>query len=376
MQIGSITVRNRFIMGPMDMSWQKDDVGAFKEEAIPYFVERAKGGFGTIITGANLVDEDVDPILTQMSGKRVFPLFKDRFLETAKKLTAAVGEYDTKMFLEIGFGIGRNYPMIKAPSASPAFKYPNMLSTPLTRKEIRMKRDAIIEAAAIAQEGGFAGVDLHSLHWGYLLDQFVLSITNQRTDEYGGSLENRLRLVRESVEGIHRECGNDFPVIVGLGVKSFIKALNKASLFGEDEAGRTIEESVEIVKQLEQMGIAAIMTDLGVYDSFYYACPPSYMPKGHGLEYYKPIKEAVNIPVLARSRMGSAEVCISALENGQADGVVLARPALADPEFPNKIASGNADAIRPCIGCNMGCMSAVVLPACRPALPQLNAATM
>lgn len=135
----------------------------------------------------------------------------------------------------------------------------------------------------MGREAGFAGIDLHSLHWGYLLDQFVLSITNQRTDEYGGSLENRLRLVRETVEGIHRECGEDYPVMVGLGVKSYIKALNKASLFGEDEAGRTVEESVEIAKMLEEMGIAAIMCDTGLYDSFYYACPPSYMEKGHGL---------------------------------------------------------------------------------------------
>lgn len=352
-KIGSVEIRNRFVMGPMGMEWQVDDKSAYTDEATAFFVERAKGGFGAIVTGVNLVEQTVD---RQMGKGPVMLYNPEHFIEQGKKLTSAVGEYGTKMFLELGFGVGRNYPTFKAPSALPAFNYPTMISTALTRKEIAIKRDAIIASAVLGKEAGFAGVDLHSLHWGYLLDQFVLSITNRRTDEYGGSLDNRLRLVRETVEGIHRECGEDFPVMVGLGVKSYIKALNKASLFGEEEAGRTVEESVEISRKLEEMGIAAIMVDTGVYDSFYYACPPSYMPKGHGLELYKPIKDAVSIPVLARSRMGDPDLCLSALENGQADAVVMSRPSLADPEFPNKVASGRADRIRPCIGCNMGCI--------------------
>lgn len=352
-KIGNVEIKNRFVMGPMGMSWLIDMESAYTDEAVAFYAERAKGGFGAIITGVNLVDQTVDG---PMSPAKPLLTNPGHFIEQGKKVTSVCGEYGTKIFLELGFGVGRNYPTFKAPSALPAFQYPNMISTPLTRSEIRFKRDAIISAAKVGQEAGFAGIDLHSLHWGYLLDQFVLSITNQRTDEYGGSLDNRLRLIRETVEGIHRECGEDYPVIVGLGVKSYIKALNKASLFGEDEAGRTVEESVEIAKKLEEMGIAAIMTDTGIYDSFYYACPPSYMPKGHGLELYKPIKDAVNIPVLARSRLGDSDVALSALENGQADAIVMSRPSLADPEFPNKVASGRADRIRPCIGCNMGCI--------------------
>ena len=352
-KIGKAELRNRFVMGPMGMSWLMDDKSAYTDEALAFYEERAKGGFGAIITGVNLVDQTVDP---QMGAGKVMLYAPEHFVERGKKLTGAVGAYGTKMFLELGFGVGRNYPTFKAPSALPAYHFPTMFSKPLTKKEIHIKRDAIISAAALGREAGFVGIDLHSLHWGYLLDQFVLSITNQRTDEYGGSLENRLRLVRETVEGIHRECGEDYPVMVGLGVKSYIKALNKASLFGEDEAGRTVEESVEIAKMLEEMGIAAIMCDTGLYDSFYYACPPSYMEKGHGLELYKPIKDAVSIPVLARSRLGDPDVALSALENGQADAIVLSRPSLADPAFPNKVANGEAERIRPCIACNIGCI--------------------
>ncbi len=352
-KIGNVEIRNRFVMGPMGMSWESDSMGAYTDEAAVFFAERAKGGFGAIVTGVNLVEQTVDPPMGPFSVPLANP---KHFVEQSSKTTAAVAEYGTKMFLELGFGVGRNYPTFKAPSALPVHNFPTFMSTPLTRKEIAIKRDAIIKTAVLGKEAGFAGVDLHSLHWGYLLDQFLLSITNQRKDEYGGSLENRLRLVRETVEGIHRECGADYPVIVGLGVKSYIKGLDQPSLFGEDEAGRTVEESIEIVKQLEEIGIAAIMTDTGIYDSFYYACPPSYMPKGHGLELYKPVRDAVNIPILARSRMGDPDIALSALENGQADAVVLSRPSLADPEFPNKVASGKVESIRPCIGCNMGCI--------------------
>ncbi len=351
--IGSVEIKNRFLMGPMGMPWTNDpETGAFTDEAIAFYAERAKGGFGAIVSGVQLVDTKVDPIIRR--GPLQNPA---EYIRKGKELNKAVNAYGTKMFLELGFGVGRNYPTFKAPSASPAYQYPTIISGVLTRKEIASKRDQIIEAAVDAKEAGYAGIDIHTLHWGYLLDQFVLSITNHRTDEYGGSLENRLRLLRETVDGIHYECGNDYPVIVGLGVKSYIKALNKPSLFGEDEAGRTVEESIEIAKMLEKMGIAAILCDTGLYDSFYYACPPSYMPKGHALGLYQQIKGAVkNIPIIARSRMGDPELDLEALQEGQADAIMLARPSLADAEFPNKVAAGQIEKIRPCIGCNMGCI--------------------
>ncbi|MBR3584693.1 MAG: FAD-dependent oxidoreductase [Oscillospiraceae bacterium] len=351
--IGNVEIKNRFVMGPMGMGWLNGKDGEFTQEAIDFYTERAKGGFGAIITGVQLVDQKVDRPMARS------PLYnKEAFLQQGIKLNQSCNAYGTKVFLEIGFGVGRNYPTFKAPSANlPAYQYPAMLTKALTRDEIHLKRDQIIEAAVLAKDSGFAGVDIHTLHWGYLLDQFALSITNRRTDEYGGSLENRLRLLRESVEGIRSECGADFPITVGLGVKSYIKALNKASLTGEDEAGRTVEEAVQIAKLLEQMGINAILCDVGIYDSFYYACPPSYMPKGHAVELYKQIKDAVTcIPVLARSRLGDPDLDASVLANGQADAIILSRPSLADPEYPGKIASGNADKIRPCIGCNMACI--------------------
>lgn len=355
-KIGNVEIKNRFVMGPMGMNFhQNAETGAYSDEAIPYFEARAKGGFGLIFTGVQLTDLVVDPPL-----QTTMFMNTENYIKQGLRMNEAVEKHGAKMFLEIGMGVGRNYPGMKAPSAKPVYMNPEVISEPYTTEEVETKVDLMIKAAVIAKQAGFSGVDIHTLHWGYLIDEFVLGITNDRTDKYGGDLDGRLTVVREIVEGIHRECGDDFPVTIGLGVKSFIKDLNKASLDGSDEAGRTVEESVEIAKKLEEMGVAAIMCDVGIYDSFYYACPPSYVERGHAIDLYKPIKEAVSIPVMARSRLGSADICLKVLEDGDSDAVVLARPALADPEFPNKIASGNADKIRPCIGCNMGCIAKCV----------------
>ena len=165
-----------------------------------------------------------------------------------------------------------------------------------------------------------------------------------------------MRVRKEIVEGIRQTCG-DYPIVVRLGLKSYVKAFNKASLTGEEEAGRTLEEGIRVCKELEKYGVDALSVDTGTYDSFYYACPPSYMPKGHALDLYAKAKEAVNIPIMAGSRMGDPDLCLKALQQGKADAFVLARPSLADPYFPRKTERGTPEKIRPCIGCNYGCIS-------------------
>lgn len=353
-QIGRETIKNRMVMGPMAVSQLFDSYGAFNDEGIEFYTERAKGGFGLIYTGCMVSDVTVDAFDPKTINS---PLYAPaRFINRASRLNERCNAYGAKVIAELTAGGGRNYPMQKAPSAVECYAYPMYKGIELTVDEIHQKRDQMIKAAAVCQKAGFAGVDIHSLHWGYLLDEFVLSITNKREDEYGGCLENRMRLIREMIGGIKQVCGSDYPVTVGLHVKSFIKALNKASLTGEEEAGRTVEEAVEIAKMLESYGVDAILTDVGIYDSFYYACPPSYMPKGHGLPYYEQVKKNVNIPILGRSRMGDPVLAAEAVEKGQIDAVVLSRPSLADAYFPRKVEMGVEEKIRPCIGCNMGCI--------------------
>ena len=249
--IGKETIKNRFVMGPMAFNQIFDSYGAFNDEGIEYYTERAKGGFGLLITGCMNTDVTVEGFDPRTGDSPMYA--SRRFINRASRLNERCNAYGAKVIAELTLGAGRNYPGQHAPSAVEVFNYPNMKGIEITKDEIHAKRDQCIKAAAVMKASGFSGVDIHSLHWGYFLDQMVLSITNHREDEYGGSLDNRLRLVREIVQGIHQVCGSDFPVTIGLHVKSFIKALNKASLTGEDEAGRTLEEAVEIAKKLEEM---------------------------------------------------------------------------------------------------------------------------
>ena len=354
LQIGRLTIKNRFCMAPIGGGQHHLPGGGLKDETIQYLVERAKGGFGLIFTGAIAADGTVDPYTGVGPTILQNP---DAFKMTATELNERVGAYGTKVFAQITMGLGRNYPNLPAPSSVHVFRHPGEVSPELTRDQIKSKIESVVKASKIAKDSGFSGVEVHSIHWGYLLDQFALSMMNHRTDEYGGSLENRLRAAKEILEGIKQECGSDFPVSMRLGLKTFVKGFEQASLTGEEEIGRTLEEGIEIAKLLESYGYDCLNVDTGIYDSFYYACPPMYMPKGYLVELAAKAKEAVNIPILAGGRMNEADIAEKAIRDGKIDAVVLGRAALADPEYPNKVLTGHTEKIRPCIACNQGCIT-------------------
>ena len=354
LQIGRLTIKNRFCMAPIGGGQHHLPGGGLKDETIQYLVERAKGGFGLIFTGAIAADGTVDPYTGVGPTILQNP---DAFKMTATELNERAGAYGTKIFAQITMGLGRNYPNLPAPSSVHVFRHPGEVSPELTRDQIKSKIESVVKASKIAKDSGFSGVEVHSIHWGYLLDQFALSMMNHRTDEYGGSLENRLRAAREILEGIKQECGSDFPVSMRLGLKTFVKGFEQASLTGEEEIGRTLEEGIEIAKLLESYGYDCLNVDTGIYDSFYYACPPMYMPKGYLVELAAKAKEAVNIPILAGGRMNEADIAEKAIRDGKIDAVVLGRAALADSEYPNKVLTGHTEKIRPCIACNQGCIT-------------------
>lgn len=354
LQIGKLTVKNRFCMAPIGGGQHHLPGGGLKDETIQYLVERAKGGFGLIVTGAIAADCTVDPYTGIGPAILQNP---DAFKMTASELNERAGAYGTKIFAQITMGLGRNYPNLPAPSSVHVYRHPGEVSPELTRDQIKSKIESMVKAAKIAKDSGFAGIEVHSIHWGYLLDQFALSMMNHRTDEYGGSLENRLRAAREILEGIKQECGGDYPVSMRLGLKTFVKDFEKATLTGEEEAGRTIEEGVEIAKLLESYGYDCLNVDTGIYDSFYYACPPMYMPKGYAVELAAKAKAAVSIPILLGGRMNDPDIGEAAIRDEKIDAVVLGRPALADPEYPNKVLTGHTEKIRPCIACNQGCIT-------------------
>ncbi|MBU3202411.1 FAD-dependent oxidoreductase [Clostridium estertheticum] len=351
LKIGSITIKNRMCVAPMDTGAYSGPQGDFSKEGIDYFVRRAQGGFGLIYSGGQDVDSIVDPVI-ESTLLQAPAVFKKAGIELNTRLKA----YGAHMFIQLSFGFGRNMPGACAPSELPVCGMPNMTSPEITKEQIKQKVDQMIQAAVLVKESGFSGVEIHAIHWGHLLDQFAMSITNKRTDEYGGSLDNRLRIARELVEEIKQACGKDFPVTMRLGLRSFMKDFGKASYAGEEEIGRTLEESIEIAKCLEAYGYDALSVDAGTVDSFYYACPPGYLKSGYLIDMASAVKKEVSIPVLVGGRMADADMSEKAIADGKIDGIALGRPSLADPDYAKKIMMDASEKIRPCIACNQGCI--------------------
>lgn len=356
LKIGGIVIKNRLAVAPLGAFYViQGSRGEYQENAAEYLTERARGGFGLIVTGNTIADMEVDKpdVLNGMIPASYAP---GPWKKSARRLTDQIHVYGTKIFMQIGFGHGRMRPGQKAPSAVPYYSDPEKLTPILTKEEIETKIRYMIRTAALAAEAGFDGVEIHGMHWGYLLDQFAMAITNHRTDEYGGDLEHRLTAARKIVEGIKAECGSDFPVSMRMGLKSYIKGFNRPSLTGEEEAGRTIEESVEAARFLESFGYDMLNTNSGIYDSFYYSAPPAYMPKGYNLYLSKQVKGAVDIPIFVAGRMDDPDLCEKAVAEGEADGISLGRATLAEPRYAQKLQMGCPEKIHPCICCE-NCMT-------------------
>lgn len=358
-QIGKVTIKNRFCMGPLTLPSVFGPFGEYSPEGLAYFEERAKGGFGLIFPGAMHPDNEIDPV-HPLDSKQPLKAPK-AFQRGAVELLERLDAYGCKMFPQVSMGYGRNGVGCYCPSEIPYYHDPSRLAPALTRDQIRRKIEMMVETAAFLQRCGFPGMEVHAMHWGYLLDQFAMPLMNHRTDEYGGDLENRLGCAREIVQGVKEVCGGDFAVSMRLALKSYIKGYNQPSLHGEEEAGRTLEEGIEIARRLEAYGYDCLSVDFGQYDSFYYAAPPCYMEKGQIIPLAALAKEAVNIPILCGGGMNDPEMAEAALEAGKIDGVVLGRPSLADPAYPQKVLMGREADIRPCIGCNQGCIGALKL---------------
>ena len=364
-KIGSLTIKNRFAMAPMGPLGLADAQGGFNQRGIDYYTERAKGGTGLIITGVTFSDCQVE---TQSMPNCPNSTFNPvHFIRTGREMTERVHAYGSKIFLMMSAGFGRvtiptnlgEFPPV-APSAIP-HRWLDKICRPLTVEEIHSIVKSFGDGAYNAKRAGFDGVEIHAVHEGYLLDQFAISMFNQRTDEYGGSLENRLRFAREVVEEIKARCGKDFPVALRFSVKSMIKDWREGALPGEEfeEKGRDIEEGLQAAKLLVEYGYDALDTDVGTYDAWWWNHPPMYQEKGLYRPYCKMVKEAVDVPVLCAGRMDNPDMASESIEKGECDIISLGRPLLADPDYVNKLRAGRTGCIRPCISCQEGCMGRV-----------------
>ena len=378
-KIGRLEIKNRYAMAPIGPGGLCDADGTYNARGVEYYVERAKGGAGLIMTGVTMVENEIEKCaMPSMPCATLNPL---NFVKTGKILTERVHAYDARIFLQLSGGFGRvSIPSIVgatavAPSPIPHRWMPGVICRALTIEEIHTYVRKFADSAEIAKKAGFDGVEIHAVHEGYLLDQFAIAMFNQRTDEYGGSLENRLRFTTEIVQAIKARCGADYPVSLRYSLKSFIKDWLKGGLPGEEfeEKGRDVPEGVEAAKIFEAAGYDALNGDVGSYDSWYWSHPPMYQAKGLYLPFNEILKHVVKVPVITAGRLDNPDLAASAIQSGKTDMIGLARPLLADPQLPNKVRAGKRERIRPCLSCQEGCMgrlatfaqvSCAVNPAC------------
>ncbi len=364
-QIGNCTLSNRFAMAPMGPLGLGDAEGGFNQRGIDYYVERAKGGTGLIITGVTFVDNTVEEhTMPNCPCSTHNPI---HFIRTAREMTEKIHAYNAKIFLQLSGGFGRvaiptnlgEHPAV-APSPIP-HRWLDKTCRALSKEEIHEIVQQFGKGAFHAKRAGFDGIQIHAVHEGYLLDQFAISIFNQRTDEYGGTLENRLRFAREVLDEIKKTCGPDFPVTLRYSVKSFMKDWREGALPGEQftEKGKDVEEGIEAAKLLARYGYDALDVDVGCYDAWWWNHPPMYQEKGLYIPYAKMVKDAVDVPVICAGRMDNPDMAAKAVRDGACDLVSLGRPLLADPDYVNKLRSGDVAGIRPCLSCQEGCMGRI-----------------
>jgi 2-enoate reductase len=245
-----------------------------------------------------------------------------------------------------------------APSVLPNRWADDVTTRAITEKEIKDIIYAFGESARLCKEAGVDGIEVHAVHEGYLLDQFTLKYTNKRTDDYGGSFENRYRFAVEIVKEIKKTCGEDFPVSLRYSVRSMTKDFQYGAMPGEvfEEIGRDMEESEKAVKYLQDAGYDMLNCDNGTYDAWYWAHPPQYMPQNCNLADVEHIRKFVDIPVVCAGKMEPV-VGAAAVRDGGIDAMAVGRQFLADPKWVSKLKKGKEQEIRPCICCHSACFN-------------------
>jgi 2,4-dienoyl-CoA reductase-like NADH-dependent reductase (Old Yellow Enzyme family)/thioredoxin reductase len=341
-QIGNMTVKNRLMMSAMSINFGVDDNCHVTDQLIEYFVERAKGEVGMMLVGGGSVHPGGQelPDLPQM--------YDDSCIPSLKIMVDRVKKYDTKFGVQLMHGGRQSYlPQKVAPSAIPAPAVVKGEVRALEITEIKELASCFGDSARRCREAGFDFIEIHGAH-GYLINQFMAPNSNIRTDEYGGSFENRTRFLFEIIAAIREKAGKDFPVGIRINGKDYI------------ENGWELEDTVRLAPLLEKAGVVYLHISGGVYGSTELTIPSMYTPQGCFVHLAEAVKKVVNIPVITVGRIKDPEHANGILKEGKADMVSMGRSFLADPHYPLKARVGNFSQIRPCVGCCLGCIHAVL----------------
>lgn len=336
-KIGKMELKNRIVMPPMGTGLNSAS-GEVNEHLIRYYEERAKGGCGLIITEISRIDDEWG-----IGMPNQIQVTDTKFVVGIERLAKAVHKHDSKILLQLQHAGRENRSsliygrQIVAPSAVMC-KVVREMPRALTTEECEMLIKKFIKGAVIAKMAGCDGVELHAAH-GYLINQFLSPYTNKREDKFGGNFEKRMRFIQDIIYGIRQSCGPDFIISVRISADEFVPG------------GLTLEDSIEIARRLEYLGIDCINVSTGIYESSYTIVEDYVFEQGWKRKYAQEIKKHVKMPVIACCNIKRPEVAEELLETDVCDYVALGRQQLADPEWGNKSKAGLEDEIRPCVGC-------------------------
>ena len=380
MKIGNVEIKNRIVMAPMCMGFGQYN-GCATETMMDYYEERAKGGVGLIFTEITRIND-----ITGASSFGQLGMSHDYQIPALREMADRIHKHNCKIMVELhhpgrqnlGLMIGtvpicnigsklmgnlytkiltqavipqgkklqdkHIVPRTVAPSKCERSKMSDSVNRELSVNEIKRIICQFIEGAVRVKKAGCDGVELHAAH-GYLIQQFLSPNTNKRTDQYGGSLENRMRFLLEIIDGIRSNCGKDFPIVVRLTVDEMYSEI------GQNGKGYNLEEGIKMAKILSDKGIDAIDVSSAAYDTFNYGLEPTTFTPGWRKYLASEVKKVVDIPVIAANLIRSPKQAEMQLEEGTQDFISLGRPLIADPHWPNKVKSGNENLIKRCVCC-------------------------
>lgn len=380
MKIGNVEIKNRIVMAPMCMGFGQYN-GCATETMMDYYEERAKGGVGLIFTEITRIND-----ITGASSFGQLGMSHDYQIPALREMADRIHKHNCKIMVELhhpgrqnlGLMIGtvpicnigsklmgnlytkiltqavipqgkklqdkHIVPRTVAPSKCERSKMSDSVNRELSVNEIKRIICQFIEGAVRVKKAGCDGVELHAAH-GYLIQQFLSPNTNKRTDQYGGSLENRMRFLLEIIDGIRSNCGKDFPIVVRLTVDEMYSEI------GQNGKGYNLEEGIKMAKILSDKGIDAIDVSSAAYDTFNYWLEPTTFTPGWRKYLASEVKKVVDIPVIAANLIRSPKQAEMQLEEGIQDFISLGRPLIADPHWPNKVKSGNENLIKRCVCC-------------------------
>ncbi|MCF0106591.1 MAG: FAD-dependent oxidoreductase [Holdemanella sp.] len=344
-KIGNLELKNRFIMAPMENGMAGLGTGDCTDRIIAFFQERAKHDVSMIMPGSIGVSPEGRGLPTQLS------LYEERHVAEHKRLVDGIHAAGAKAGAQI-YHAGRQAseaitgctPL--APSAMPCSLLGNHPEE-ITLEQMEEIKQKFIKATRWSIEAGYDLVEVHFAH-GYLLHSFMSTHSNFRTDEYGGSFENRIRYPMEVLEACIKEANGEVPIQIRVSVDEYVAD------------GMHYDEVEQVCILAEKAGVSSISLSAGCYDAVDYAIQPMYVPQGFILPYAKQLVKKVNVPVIVAARLNNAKMIENIFDEGMADIVAIGRGLIADPAIIEKIQNKDYDNIRYCIACNQGCIDRVL----------------